>query len=235
MFLLNRPTLVRLPVVVGLLLSACSIPGVRWKDAEVVGPPLASGQPTKQVHRCDVVTAHSPWASTGHFNRCDIAFRSDTGVQIDAFAIQREISAALPRALPLRPLLEQFKNSTAGMKGSTLSENYALYLVAVSPAVVVGVPSKNGDLNCSGPSWTRCFTVVENDHVDQRYSRRSDFAVHYNTRAPVRNGAFILIPEWQGDSAPLPAEVQSAKFSHGGSTVDLVQRDGEWHVSGRTR
>jgi hypothetical protein len=219
-------------LISAMLMCACSIPSVRWTATDVAGPPLASGKPTKQVHRCDVVTAQSPWASTGGFNRCDIAFRSDDGVQIDAFGVQRDISAALPRALPLRPLLEQFRSTTRGSNGPI--ERYTLYLVAVNPIVVVGIPDKPGDASCLAPGWTKCFAAVENYPLDQRYAQRSSFTVYYNTRPPVRNGSFVLVPEWQTTSMPLHTERQTATFGERGTTITLVQRENTWQTSGST-
>lgn len=226
----HRSTAGHVAYISAFLLCACSIPGIRWEETDIAGPPLASGQQTKQVHRCDIATAHSPWASTGHFSRCDIAFRSDDGVHIDAFGVERDISAALPRALPLRPLLEQFRSSTRGAISPI--ERYTLYLVAVNPVVVVGVPSKPGDVSCFSPGWTKCFTVVENYQLDQRYAQRSSFTVYYNTRAPVRNGSFVLIPEWKNAFMLLSTEIPAAIFSEKGATITLVQRENTWQVSG---
>lgn len=217
-------------VISALLMCACSIPGIRWEDTDIVGPPLGNGQPTKQMHRCDVVTAHSPWASTGHFNRCDVAFRSDDGIQIDAFGVQRDISAALPRVLPLQPLLEQFRSANHG--SAKPFQDYWLYLVAVNPVVVIGVPKKPGDSFCSAPGWTKCFTVTELYQLDQRYARRTSFTVYYNTHPPIRDGAFVLVPEWQNASMPLPTERPTATFSEKGMVFTLVQRENTWRVSG---
>lgn len=230
--MLHRP-LRRHPSVAccwAVLLCACSITGIRREETEIAGPPLATGQPTRQVHRCDIATAHSPWASTGNFNRCDVAFRGGNGVHIDAFGVQRDISAALPRALPLRPLLEQFRNSAVSSKGSV--DRYTLYVVAVNPTVVVGVPNKRGDSSCFAPGWTKCFTAVENYQQDQRYAARSSFTVYYNTRPPVRDGSFVLVPEWNNPSTPLPSENPTATFVEKATSITLEQRDGTWRVSG---
>jgi len=217
-------------LVVALLLCACSIPGIRWEDTDISGPPLASGQPTKQARRCDVVTSQSGWASGGAYNRCDIAFRSDDGTQIDVFGVQRNISEALPRALPLRPLLEQFRSANHG--SAKPYQDYWLYLVAVNPAVVIGVPKKPGDPYCSAPGWTKCFNATELHRLDQRYAQRTNFTVYYNTHPPVRDGAFVLVPEWQNESILLPAERPAATFSEKGTTFTLVQRENTWRLSG---
>lgn len=213
-----------------ILVCACSIPGIRWEETDIEGPPLATGERTRQVHRCDIATAHSPWASTGNFNKCDVAFRGGDGVHIDAFGVQRDISAALPRALPLRPSLEQFRNSTHSL--NTPIERYTLYLVTVNPIVVVGIPNKPGDRHCFAPGWTKCFTAVEDYRSDQRYAQRSSFTVYYNTHPPVRNGSFVLVPEWQNPSMPLPSENPTATFVEKAMSITLEQRDGTWRVSG---
>lgn len=211
-----------------LLASGCSIPGIRWEATGIPGPPLATGEPTNQVHRCDVVTAQSPWASNGGFNRCDVAFRSDNGVQIDAFKVQGDISAALPSAIPLRPLLEQFPKEARSATGKINS--YTLYLVALNPIVVVGVPDKPGDTGCFAPGWTKCFTAQEYYKLDQRYARRSSFTVYYNTSPPTRDGSFVLVPEWKSDSASLSTEKQVVTLSGNGKTIVLVQSGSTWQV-----
>lgn len=217
-------------VVSVLFLCGCSIPGIRWEDTDILDPPLASGQPTKQVHRCDVVTSHSGWASTGHFNRCDVAFRSGDGTQVDAFGVQRNISAALPRALPLKPLLEQFRSANRGSSKSF--QDYWLYLVAINPVVVIGVPKKSGDPFCSAPGWKKCFTATELYQLDQRYAQRTSFTVYYNAQPPVRDGAFVLVPEWQNESVPLSAEEPIATISDKGMVLTFVQRGNTWRLSG---
>jgi hypothetical protein len=213
-------------LISAVLLSACSIPGLRWEDSEVAGPPLASGQATRQFQRC--TSTPSPWAPTGRSSRCDIEFRSANGVRVDALLIARDVSAALPRALPLRPLLQQFR-STARASGPTVG--YTLYLVAVNPAVVVGVPEQLGDATFSAPGWTKYFAAQEYSEPNQRYSRPASFRVYYNTPPPVRAGSFVFVPEWQTESVPLSIEKQVASFSEKGTTITLVQRGDTWQSS----
>ncbi len=234
----NSPSKVRrhpryfgcVPLISVLLLSACSIPGIRWQVTDTKGPPLTSGQSTKQVRRCDVVTAQSPWASNGGFSRCDIAFRSDDGVQISAFEVQRDVSASLALALPLRPLLQQFR--APGRASNGLPERYTLYVVALNPIVVVGMPNKPGEAIDSGPGWTKSFTAAEYYQSGQRYVVGSYFTVFYNTHPPVRNDSFFLVPSWQIASVPLSTEMQTATFSEKGITITLVQRSNTWQISG---
>lgn len=224
----HRFKTVCIAVISALLLCACSIP--RWEDTDVLGPPLASGEPTKQVNRCDAATAHSPWASGASRNRCDVAFRSGDGTQIDAFGVQLRISEALPRALPLQPLLEQFRS--VNHRSAKPFQDYWLYLVAINPVVVIGVPKKLGDRYCSAPGWTKCFTATELYQLDQRYAERTNFTVYYNTRPPVRDDAFVLVPEWKNDSMPLSAERPEVTFSEKGTVFTLVQRENTWQLSG---
>lgn len=216
-------------VFFALFVCACSVPGIRWEDTDIAGPPLASGNPTKQIRRCDAVTHHG-WASGGTYNRCDVAFRSDDGTQIDAFGVQVDISEALPRALPLQPLLEQFRSANRGSAKSF--QGYWLYLIAVNPAVVIGIPQKMGDPYCSSPGWTKCFTATELYQMEDRHARRANFTVYYNTHPPVREGAFVLVPEWKSDSMHLPAERSAVTFSEKGTSFTLVQRDSTWQISG---
>ena len=213
-------------VISALLLCACSIPGFLWEATDITGPPLASGQPTKQFNRC--TTTPSPWAPTGRSSSCEIEFRSGNGVRVDALGIVRDISAALPRALPLRPLLQQFRSTTRA-SGSTVG--YTLYLVAVNPAVVVGVPEQRGDASRSAPGWTKYFTAREYDEPNQRNSRPASFRVFYNTPPPVITGSFVFVPEWQTDSVPLSTEKQVTSFSEKGTTITLVQRGDTWQSS----
>lgn len=210
-----------------VLLGACSIPGLGWEDSEVAGPPLASGQATRQVQRC--TTTPSPWAPTGRSSRCDIEFRSANGVRVDALGIARDISAALSRALPLRPLLQQFRSTTRATSGPTI--DYTLYVVAINPVIVVGVPYQYWEAPLSAPGWTKYFTAQEYDEPNQRFSRPASFRVYYNTPPPVRAGSFVFVPEWQTDSVPLSIEKQVASFSEKGTTITLVQRGDTWQLS----
>ena len=214
-------------IISALLLGACSITGLRWEDSDVAGPPLASGQATRQVQRC--TTTPSPWAPTGHSSSCYIEFRSADGVHVDAFSVQRDISAALPRALPLMPLLKQFRDKTRATSGSTV--RYTLYVVAVNPTIVVGIPEESGDSYYLGAMWKEYFLVRELDEPNQRGAQPAEFRVRYNTTPPIRPGSFVLVPEWQSNSVALSAEKQSASFSEKGTTITLVQRGDTWQLS----
>jgi hypothetical protein len=212
-----------------LLVSACTIPGIRWFDSDISGPPLASGQPTKQVRRCDVVTSQSPWASTGHFNKCDVGFRSIDGSHVDAFAVQREISASLPHAKELQPLLAEFRSTKLG--SSKTKQDYWLYLVAVNPVVVIGVPRKPIDPYCSSPGWTKCFTVTDPFKGGNKYDRLTSFDVRFNTSPPITEGAFVLVPEWQIVSTPLTIDKLEVTIKENGLALSIMQRDNTWRIS----
>ena len=118
------------------------------------------------------------------------------------------------------------------MAAQTPSAGYALYLVAVNPAVVVGVPLTSGYGSCNSPGWTKCFYAVESRQLEQGSARHSSFVVYYNSLPPVRDGSFVLVPEWQTDSVPLPADRAVTTLGEKGKGVSLVQRNNAWHVSG---
>lgn len=214
-------------VISALLLAACSITGLRWEDSDVAGPPLASGEATRQVRRC--TTTPSPWAPTGHSSSCYIAFRSADGVHVDALNVQRDISAALPRALPLMPLLKESRNKTRATSGTTVG--YTLYVVAVTPTIVVGIPEESGDSYYLGAMWKEYFLAREHDEPNQRGAQPAEFRVRYNIPPPVRPGSFVLVPEWQTNSISLSTEKQAASFSEKGTTITLVQRGNTWQSS----
>jgi len=213
-----------------LALCGCAIPGIRWADTAIPGPPLVTGEPTRQAQRCDIARGPSPWASTGGFPHCDIAFRSASGAHVDALKLREQISGALPRALPLRPHLEQFSDEYRGRLFKVREQRYALYLVAVQPAVVVGVPAQNPESSCTAVGWTKCFYAVE---AHQTYRPYGSFSVYYTVRPPVRSGSFVWVPDWQSDSVSLPSESATFALTNGSFTIHLVQRGGVWQVDGQ--
>lgn len=228
--LIKQSPIAGFAMVAAIALCGCSIPGIRWEDTGIVGPPLASGEPTKQIHRCDVVTASSPWASSGSFNRCDVAFRSVSGFQVDANRVQSAISTSLPNAIPLRPQLRLLKKTEVSKASNAPRVAYALYLVALNPIVVVGIPAKGHEQSCFTPGWKACFSAVESLQPEDRYAQRSSFAVHYTSHPPVRGGSFVLIPESASDSVPLPIDQLVATIDVQGKKIQLVQRGNTWQI-----
>ena len=232
MFTLFGMTIRGTCLTTALLISACSIPGIRWSDTGIAGPQLANGQATNQFRRCDVHTAHSGWASTGHFNRCDIAFRSADGTHVDAPAVQNEIGASLPRATPLRPHLRQFAGAQTGQGANV--ERFSLYLLAVNPVVVIGVPKSKSDPDC-GAGWTMCLSVVEHYKLDHRNADRAAFAVYFNVAPPVRPGSFLLAPATKQDSTPIPTDASTHDFRIGTVAFTLLQQGGTWRLVNAVR
>jgi hypothetical protein len=215
-------------VFVILMCAACGIPRINWSETDMTGPPTVAGESTKQFNRCDITSSGSPFSTSGGGIRCDHAFKSKTGVHVDFSQIGNEIGHAMTFSSHLRPYM---RKPTAEMtQVPRHSPELGLYLVALNPTVVVGIPAKNyGEGRCSAVGGRDCFNVTEL-YVQERYAQRTSFGVHYKRLPFVREQSFAWIPSMKQDSIPLPIDGSEVVIVHPTGSVRLIGNEGFWRL-----
>jgi hypothetical protein len=215
-------------VLLTFAFAGCGIPRLYWSETDMAGPPLTTGEPTKQFNRCDVTSSGSPFSPTGGGIRCDHAFKSKSGVHVDFSQAANEIGHAMTYSSHLRPYMHKPTPETTQVPRR--SPALGLYLVAVNPIVVVGIPQKTyGEGSCSAQGGRDCFNVSEL-YVQDRYAQRVSFGVHYKRLPFLREQSFAWIPSLKGDSITLPADGAEAVLAHPTGSIRLIGSDGYWRL-----
>ena len=211
------------------VISGCAIQSPIWTDTDQLGPPTGAGSPTRQVQRCNMVQV-SPWANTSG-KWCEYAFKSNDGSLTTFGGLQTELANSLQQAGPLRPFLVAHRNSFHPIPpGRPQYQRYRLYLVGIRPSVVVGVPVAERESDeCTAPGGSECMRFTEAS--EQARASRKLFGIYYSQRPPVREGAFVLVPEWRIESVALPTATPGQTLQHGKDVVTLANRDGTWQLA----
>jgi hypothetical protein len=215
-------------VLLTLAFAGCGIPRFYWSETDMAGPPLTTGESTKQFDRCDITPTGSPFSPNGGGIRCDHAFKSKSGVHIDFPQLANEIGHSLTHSSHLRPYM--YKPTPETTQSPRHSPQLGLYLVALNPTVVVGIPAKDyGEGGCSALGGRDCFNVAEL-YVQNRYGQRASFGVHYKRLPFVREQSFAWIPSLKADSIPLPADGTEVVLAHPTGSIRLISSNGFWRL-----
>ncbi len=213
-------------VLLTFVVTGCGIPRLYWSETDMAGPPLTTGEPTKQFDRCDITRSEGLFPGGGI--RCDHAFKSKSGVHVDFSQIANEIGQAMTYSNHLRPYM--YKPTPETTQVPRRSPELGLYLVAVNPIVVVGITQKNyGEGHCSAQGGRDCFNVSEL-YVQDRYAQRVSFGVHYKRLPFLREQSFAWIPSSKGDSITLPADGSEVVLAHPTGSIRLIGSDGFWRL-----
>lgn len=208
-----------------ITLAGCAVTSPVWSDAKVAGPQLASGGKTSVVQKCTFSVIQG-FPTSGSGVSCAYAFSTGTGL-IEYWKLFAQIDQALSLATPLHPFLKEFRKQYQPNEAHYIKyQKYKLFLVAVVPAVIVGVPISDKEWDsCQGAFYTGCSNVGSKETMDT--------LIHYGQLPPVRPGSFWFIPESGMESTPLPDEAQSASIAFRNSTITLVSDGNIWRIAPR--
>jgi hypothetical protein len=192
------------------------------------GPPLLTGEETVVMRRC--IQRSAAFNPRGYYTECDQAFRTPDKALIDTIQVSTSIGKKLPLATPIQSQLEQFRTSYPPNSKSP-QKSYILYLAALRPAVVIGVPQQRGEYICSITRPENCFTVSEDlPSGSSKHASRSSFRVNFKEPPPIRDGSFVFVPDWDRSSTDLDTSKQSVTLTHQGQTIIVNQENGLWKV-----
>lgn len=209
-----------------LLLTSCSVRSPIWSDSGELGPPLTNGSASRQVKRCDMVRiTMSPTGGT----TCQYAFQSADGTLIPFGEVHTEIGKSLALASQLRPHLQDFRkqyqtNPTKWVR----YQNYLLYIVALRPTIIVGVPVDSSSARCAAPGGSECFRISDPKGWSGHAFSGWTTGVYYSRRPPVVAGSFAYIPESNSESVELPADSHQVTLTVANNHFNLVSVNGVW-------
>lgn len=209
-----------------VLFASCSVRSPIWSDSGEIGPPLTNGSTTRQVNRCDMVrVTMSPTGGT----TCQHAFEAEGGSRITFGEIYSEIGNSLALASQLRPYLTDFRAQYQKSPAKLVKhQNFLLYIVALRPTIVVGVPVASSSARCSAPGGSECFMLSDpkgwSGHAFSGWST----GVYYSKRPPVIVGSFAYIPESNNESVELPVDSPVVTLSFADRHFNLANVNGVW-------
>jgi hypothetical protein len=208
-----------------IVLTGCALTSPVWSDAKVDGPPLVGGGKTTVVQKCTYPVIQG-FPASGSGISCAYAFSTGTEL-IEYWKLSEQINQALSLASPLHPFLKEFRKQYQPNAARYITyQRYKLYLVAVVPAVLVGVPITDKEWNsCSGSFDTGCFYVGSEETMDTH--------IFYRQVPPVRPDSFWFVAESGMEAASLPDEAQSAAIAVRNLTITLKRDSNGWRLASK--
>lgn len=201
-------------VLGAILLAGCAMP-TSAPDIEIAGPPLISGKKTKaEYSKCRSYIAGT---------HCEHSFWDGEGTVITTGELARQIVPSLALAKPLHPYIKAYQKQYQPNAASYIRyQRYKLYLVALRPTVIVGVPVKALEETCYGSFETGCFYVGSKETMDA--------FLHFGKLPPVRSGSFWFLPESGMESTALPDDAKSVTTHFNGIKIVMSQDGGYWRL-----
>jgi len=119
------------------------------------------------------------------------------------------------------PLAKWAPDGRGNRKAGSPQFVYNLYLLTISPIVVLAVPKVQGDRReqCNGG---RDGCIV---------SRALDVDFYYRSLPPIRTGSFLFSPDLKIPYRELPASEARISLSVGASVLELNAEAGKWRIS----
>lgn len=219
---LMRNVSLAVAAVLAVALPGCSVTSPIWKDSNRAGPPLASGAPTREMHRCTMAQIQLFPGSNGH---CYESFAAADGTRVGFGELYTEIAYTFNLAPQLGPPFD-------GSSVPTPQTYYRLHLVALSPTVIVGVPLDRYDSRWEEQPGGRACIYIKARRATAGHDdwRGREWRVHYNVPVPARQGSFVYAPGLKRAAQPLPDQPTATVDLGGGRTLQLRQVGGNWEV-----
>ena len=181
-----------------LLVQGCGTSGPygHWEPRkEFAGPLLMNGERANAYWRCALIrnTSGGP---------CDVGFMDHRGHVISLRELERDIDAYVP--------------------GLSLSREVRLYVLTISPAVILAVPGRPRDrAQCLGEDYrTGCFATAATGSIP----------FQYGPRAEVGEGSFWFVPSSGEGPVQLPRGASSVDIPLADSVIRLSAEGRYWNV-----
>lgn len=201
---------------VAFLMAGCGFPGSIWiQSRDGHGKPvdgaLNIGNTRPPIlERC---------GTTGFFASgptCARAFVDSSGAKIDMHELRDSLDAIGEIIEPLKPLV--LRVSTGKYKALP----YRLYLLTISPAVVLAVPQPD---NLSAPICSYIFggCIQSTSFAGNAY--------WYVERPRIEKGSFWFSPELPGKTFPIDSTAPDVQLEIGQSKLTLRATGSQWEVN----
>jgi hypothetical protein len=180
------------------------IPGTPWSDVEALGPMLFNGDRAKVIERCAIIP---PYMSRG---RCEIGFIDQNKTVIRSLDIQHDVDAFIKQFNP-SGLLNNRKTAT----------QYKMYLLTISPVVVLAVPKSADDEIYCGVSHSRGCIQSTTDAG----------SYFYLSLIKALAGSFWFAPDIKQTVSYLPDNSENIQIDLPDSKIMFVPVNGGWSIN----
>ena len=147
--------------------------------------------------------------------------------------LKTEVERSLALAPQLRPHLTEFRKQYQldPIKWVRYPQ-YRLYIVALRPTVIVGVPATSTLSHECYTHISKCFTVSDPRGWSESRQSFSGWTggVYYGERPPVVAGAFAYVPAANAEAVNLPAEQPEVILHLANREIKLVNTNGLWQI-----
>ena len=167
------------------------------------------------VNRCAIFQIMGP-------GPCQIGFIDHHGEKVLFEELQDEIDAFLPNATPLRAWVGSMHSAGNDAPKHYPRMPYVLYILTISPAVVLAVPSDDNKRNyCSG---------VQLEQGCMSSTRLALEPYWYLGNPKIASGSFWFSPSLSTAITYVPDEARTYSITLPDSQIELIAKDGEWEV-----
>jgi hypothetical protein len=201
-----------------LVLAGCGTPGLVWRQANIGGDVVGAlnvgnARPPVQ-ERCGT----PPFMSPTNAPVCAYAFVDSAGRRVDIFDLRDRIDAIAETLPQLSPWI----NKVRDRKDETLFP-YRMYLLTVSPAIVLIVPR---------PRTQRhefCGFLLRTGCIQSQSFRGNDYWFRGNPS--IQAGAFWFNADDRGPIELVANVEATVTVTSGAASLRLVPSNGQWIVS----
>ena len=197
-----------LSITIAATLSACVSTDLSWKPIPGAGPYTINGASAPAYQKCEQHLMDGA-------RQCNIAFEDATGQKIEVF---HTLIPALDAYLQTIPEYESWPKSA----GTPVEVRvpYKLYLLTISPAIVVMVPSPPASL-------VSCWMDAPAGTCLRSYAAQGN-SYDLSTEIPVVKGSRWFALGSTNGAPPIPTENATFDFPLKGVTARLVKAGTSW-------
>lgn len=192
-------------LLVGGISSCVYLPAKdQYTGAEYLGPIVVGKDRRSVLGNC-----HQTFMYSG---TCDLVFIDHRGSHIDGFQLARELDQTGKHVASMAPWLSKSLGDESKLP-------YDLYLLTISPAIVLAVPV--------APPHIQCGSVYAQGCIQSQGFRGK--AYWYRVPPPIRAGSFWYV---EGGDEQFSIDVQSeaVDISAKGAVIELSATDGIWSI-----
>lgn len=149
---------------------------------------------------------------------CTVYFKDQTGLNVDSVAMVKKIDAHLSKVTPFDEWVSAAKNE----KRARSFFPYKLYLLTMSPSIVMAVPVSLGTHdNCNGQ-------YLKKGYLTSRLLM--PVCYQYFDKPEVAKGSLWFSPEGKIDFEYIPDEADQYTINVNGVVVELAKSGSQWIV-----
>ena len=200
-----------------LLLVGCGTPGLMWEQANIQGVVIGAlnvGNARPPVEaRCGTARFMSPVNAPV----CAYAFVDSQSRRVDIFDLLAQIDSFAETLTQLQPWVNKINDR----KDERLFP-YKMYLLTVSPAIVLVVPRPNMQ------SHESCGFLLKTGCIQSQSFRGNSY--WFRGQPKIQPGTFWFNADERGSVTNVDSSQATVVITSGGASIRLIPSSGEWAV-----